>query len=164
MDSFAAGMVARGPTFAPDRATWTGSLHVLDLPSAAAAEDFVEREPYNRAGLFENHVIRRFDNLLRRTMWDFADATGDPRYLALAHLRDGQAARAPALDFTAAGRDRLILHGDLFTADGLAPAGFALALEAPARESVHDLVARGLAGSGARFDVDILDWEFGGRR
>ena len=71
MDGFAAGMVARGPTLAPDRTTWTGSLHVLDLPSAAVAEEFVAREPYNRAGLFRSHTVRRFENLLGRTMWDF---------------------------------------------------------------------------------------------
>ena len=73
MDRFAEGMVARGPTLAADRATWTGSLHIVDLPSADAAQKFVEREPYNRAGLFEEHLIRRFDNLLGRTMWEFRE-------------------------------------------------------------------------------------------
>ena len=74
MDRFADGMIARGPTLAPDRETWTGSLHILDLPSAEAAREFVEREPYNRAGLFEHHMIRRFENLLGRTMWEFPEA------------------------------------------------------------------------------------------
>ena len=64
MDGFADGMIARGPTLAADRATWTGSVHIVDLPSAEAAREFVEHEPYNRAGLFEQHVIRRFD-------WEF---------------------------------------------------------------------------------------------
>jgi hypothetical protein len=31
MDAFAESMVARGPTFAADRETVTGSLHVLSL-------------------------------------------------------------------------------------------------------------------------------------
>ena len=71
MDRFADGMIARGPTLGADRETWTGSLHIVDLPSAEAAREFVEREPYNRAGLFEQHIIRRFKNLLGRTMWEF---------------------------------------------------------------------------------------------
>jgi hypothetical protein len=50
MDQFADGMIARDPTLAADRATWTGSLHIVDLPSVEAARRFVEREPYNRAG------------------------------------------------------------------------------------------------------------------
>ena len=85
MDRFADGMVARGPTLAADRATWTGSLHIVELPSAEAAHEFVEREPYNRAGLFERHLIRRFDNRLGRTMWDFPGGSGDPRFLVIAH-------------------------------------------------------------------------------
>ena len=54
-------MLARGPFLAGDRATWTGSIHIVDLPSAEAAREFAEREPYNRAGLFQDHLIRRFD-------------------------------------------------------------------------------------------------------
>jgi hypothetical protein len=34
MDRFADGMVARGPTLGPDRATWTGSIHIVDLPDS----------------------------------------------------------------------------------------------------------------------------------
>ena len=34
MDRFADGMLARGPTLAPDRETWTGSIHIVELPSA----------------------------------------------------------------------------------------------------------------------------------
>ncbi|HEX4751934.1 MAG TPA: YciI family protein [Solirubrobacterales bacterium] len=68
MDQFADDMTARGPTLAADRATWTGSLHIVDLPSADAAGEFVGREPYNRGGMFDEHVVRRFDNLLGRTI------------------------------------------------------------------------------------------------
>jgi len=50
-------MIARGPTLSPDRATWTGSLHIVDLPSAEAAYEFAEREPYNRAGMFGQHTM-----------------------------------------------------------------------------------------------------------
>ena len=94
MDRFAEGMTARGPTLAADRETWTGSMHILDLPSAAAAREFVDREPYNRAGLFAHHVIRRFRNLLGRTMWEFPGGSDDPRFLVIC-----TAARA----FTASG-------------------------------------------------------------
>jgi hypothetical protein len=50
MDGFADAMIARGPTLASDGETPTGSLHVLGLPSVAAATEFVEPEPNNRAG------------------------------------------------------------------------------------------------------------------
>ena len=96
MDRFADGMVARGPTLGADRASWTGSLHIVDLPSAEAACEFVEREPYNRAGLFEQHLIRRFNNLLGRTMWEFPGAPDDTRFLVIAHaLAESARTRPP---------------------------------------------------------------------
>jgi uncharacterized protein len=160
MDRFAEGMVARGPTLGADRATWTGSVHIVDLPSAQAAREFVEREPYNRAGLYERHVIRRFENLLGRTMWEFPGGSDDPRFLVIAQGRD-RAAAVPLPNFTPLVRERQIVHGELLTPDGARSVGVALALQAPTREAVDALLEDGLD---ERFDVQILDWEFGGRR
>ncbi len=166
MDKFADGMIARGPTLAADRATWTGSLHIVDLPSADAAREFVEREPYNRAGLFHDHVIRRFENVLGRTMWEFPREPVDPRFVVIAHLGTDAGEHAPSVppaDFAARPRDRLIVHGELFTADDAAPAGVVVALQARTREDVEALLRRGLTSVDS-FDIEIHDWEFGGRR
>jgi uncharacterized protein YciI len=149
MDRFAGGMIARGPTFAPDRATWNGSLHILSLPSAGAAREFVEREPYNRAGLFADHVIRRFENLIGRTMWESPVSSDDPRFLVLAH-GPGPITTLPP--------ERLIVHGALSTPDEGRPGGVVAALQAPTRAAAGALVRHG------HFDVEVLDWEFGGRR
>jgi hypothetical protein len=160
MDRFAGGMVARGPTLGPDRATWTGSLHIVDLPSAEAAHEFVEHEPYNRAGLFEHHLIRRFKNLLGRTMWEFARPPDDPRFLVIA-----QASAEHALpDVTSLGHERLIVYGELATPEDAIPVGLALALQAPTRQAVEALLNGCQIGRAEHFDVQILDWEFGGRR
>ena len=72
MDGFAQSMIARGPTLDATRETATGSLHVLALPSVAAAREFVVLEPNNRAGLYSEHFIWRFENLLGRSMWEFS--------------------------------------------------------------------------------------------
>jgi uncharacterized protein YciI len=161
MDGFAEGMVARGPTLGPDRASWTGSLHILDLPSADAAHEFVEREPYNRAGLFEQHLIRRFDNLLGRTMWEAPAGSDDPRFLVIAHMPDadghGPALRLP--DVTTPARERLIVHGRLLTPEEGRPVGVALALQAATRPAVEALLE-----NAQTLDVQVVDWELGGRR
>ena len=158
MDRFADGMIARGPTLGPDRERWTGSLHILDLPSPEAARRFVEDEPYNRAGLFARHLVRRFDDRLGRTMWEFPGGADEPRYLVIAQ---GPGA-VPPPDLAAIGRERLIVHGELRTPDAQArPAGIALALQAPTRAAVDAILGNALD---ARFDVEVLDWEFGGRR
>jgi uncharacterized protein len=153
MDGFAAGMIARGPTLAADRTTWSGSVHILDLPSAEAARAFVEREPYNRAGLFEQHVIRRFRNLLGRTMWEVPIATDDQRFLVIAQALP---------DLPARERERLIVHGELLLPDDARPAGSVLAVQAPSRDAVGALLGRGQAGADEH--VEIHDWELGGRR
>jgi uncharacterized protein len=167
MDHYADGMLARGPTLAADRATWTGSLHIVDLPSFEAAHQFVEREPYNRAGLFEQHLIRRFNNLLGRTMWEVPEASDDPRFLVIAQAptEAGEpAAAVPLLDLMALARERLIVHGELLTPDEPRPVGIVSALQAPTRQTVDALLTDGYPQVAEHLDVQILDWEFGGRR
>jgi uncharacterized protein YciI len=153
MDRFAAGMIARGPTLEADRTTWTGSIHIVDLPNAEAARVFVEHEPYNRAGLFEHHLIRRFTNLLGRTMWEFPAAPDNPRFMVIAH--------APAFDLPP---ERLIVYGELLTPDDARPAGTSLALQAPSRETVEAFLKDAQPEPDQQLDAQILDWEFGGRR
>jgi uncharacterized protein len=160
MDRFADRMTARGPTLAADRDTWTGGLHIVDLPDADAARKFVEREPYNRAGLFKSHVIRRFENLLGRTMWEFPDDSVEPRFLVFARTADS----VPQAEFTALPRERLIIHGELSTPDEASPAGVVLALQAPTSATVDALLKDGQIYSEASVEVEIHGWEFGGRR
>ena len=84
MDRYQAEMIARGPTLADDGDTPTGSVHVVDLPDPAAARVFAFDEPNYQAGVYRDVLLRRWRNLLGRTMWDFP---GDPdsghRYLVL---------------------------------------------------------------------------------
>src|SRR5215471_4534649 len=90
MDAFANSMIARGPTFASDRDTVTGSLHVLGLPTVDAALEFVASEPNNRAGVYAEHSVWRFENLLGRTMWEFPGPADEPRFLVIALSHPGR--------------------------------------------------------------------------
>jgi uncharacterized protein YciI len=165
MDGFADAMIARGPTLAPDRQTPTGSLHVLDLPSRAAAFEFAELEPNNRAGVYGEHGIWGFRNLLGRTMWEFTGASDEPRFLVLAHSRKDRSNSArplPPAELGAELRERLILYGTLTEPERTEPVGVALALHAPDREAVGALVSD--AALDAFPTVEVHDWEFGGRR
>ena len=87
MDGFAKSMIARGPTLATDRETPTGSLHILGLPSVDAAHEFVAREPNSRAGIYAEHSVWRFENLLGRTMWEFSGAADEQKFLIIARSR-----------------------------------------------------------------------------
>lgn len=166
MDRFAASMIARGPTLAADRETATGSLHVLELPNADAAQMFVEGEPNNRAGVYAEHSVWRFENLLGRTMWEFSSAADEPRFLIIARLDGGEVSGEPlpAQDISAELRERLILYGALNTLDNDRLVGVALAVQAPTRELLDALVEEGWPGFALLPEVEVHDWEFGGRR
>lgn len=158
MDGFAAGMTARGPTLTLDRAGWTGSLHVVDLPDATAAMAFVTNEPYFLAGMYDSHDVWVYRDLLGRTMWEFPREPVEPRFLVV--VRDWRAAAWRPPEGLA---ERLILCGAL-TGEGDADAGLALAVQAPARDAATELLRE--AGILPRWSVatEIHDWEFGGRR
>jgi uncharacterized protein YciI len=168
MDGFAESMIARGPTLSADRETATGSLHVLGLPDVDAAHEFVAREPNNRAGVYVEHSVWRFDNLLGCTMWDFPVAGDEARFLIIARPyrgRDSGAGRwpVPADRLSVELLERLILYGVLSTLDNPEMVGVALAVQAPDTDALSTLLNEGrieLDGS----ELEIHSWEFGGRR
>jgi hypothetical protein len=165
MDGFAETMIARGPTLAPDRETATGSLHVLGLPSLEAATEFVEREPNSRAGVYAEHRIWAFENLLGRTMWELAGEDGEPRFLVIAHADRGRGTSVAARPVAALGpelRERLILYGALTDADDGETVGVTLALRAPGNDAALALLQD--EGIEAFPNVEVHDWELGGRR
>jgi uncharacterized protein YciI len=168
MDRFARSMIARGPTLAADRETWTGSMHVVGLPDADAARRFVAEEPYNRAGLYETHSAWLFDNLLGRTMWEVPDDASEPRYLVIAVVGDEEAhlspQPAPTADLSSTLRDRLFVYGAMRAVEGGAVVGIALATQASTKSAVDSLAREAIAPLGQRSRVVIQDWEFGGRR
>lgn len=84
MDRYAKEMIARGPTLASDGDMPTGSVHIVDLPDPAAARAFAFDEPGYQAGVYRDVLLRRWRNMLGRTMWDFPGGrTGGNRYLVL---------------------------------------------------------------------------------
>jgi hypothetical protein len=162
MDRFAESMIARGPTLDPDRETATGSLHVLALPSVDAARQFVAFEPNNRAGLYGEHFVSRFENLLGRSMWEFSGQAVEPRFLVIGRSDSGRPVSVETLP--AELLDRLILYGQLTSLDDGEPAGVALVLQAVDREAVDVLIENTRTGLGAFSEIETHNWEFGGRR
>lgn len=164
MDGLADGMTARGPTLSEDRQTWTGSLHVVDLANAEVAQAFARNDPY-QAGLFSEHLIWRFENLLGRTMWDFTPRGDDLPFLVLAYGESDsqlpghqQATPTPSL------ASRLVVWGTLRSVPAQRPCGVALALVAPDVDVARSLIADEPAMLDGSPHKEIHAWEFGGRR
>ncbi|GAA2762263.1 YciI family protein [Streptomyces paradoxus] len=156
MDRYEAELIARGPTFADDGETPTGSVHIVDLPDVAAARAFAFDEPNYQAGVYRDVLLRRWRNLLGRTMWEFPGGrTGGARYLVL-----GFGAGAGAdLEVPSGLRDDLIAYGPLLSDDGDAWVGTAALVRAPDPEA-----ARAVLTPGRYEGIEVHAWEFGGRR
>ena len=95
MDRYATEMIARGPTVTGDVAT--GSVHIVTMSDPATARAFAFDEPGYQAGVYRDVLIRRWHNVLGRTMWDFRGGReGGHRYLVLGLGSDPEATPAPA--------------------------------------------------------------------
>jgi uncharacterized protein YciI len=153
MDRFADEMIARGPTLADDMDTATGSVHILDLPDAAAARAFAFDEPNYQAGVYRDVLLRRWRNTLGRTMWEFPGGrTGGHRYLVLG-LGAGAAADLAVPDL-----DGLIAYGPLLADDGETWLGTAALLRA-----ADAAAARAILTADRYADIEVHNWQFGGR-
>ncbi|MFD9243164.1 YciI family protein [Streptomyces sp. NPDC059556] len=162
MDPYAKEMIARGPTFGEDGETLTGSVHVLDLPDADAARAFAFDEPNYRAGAYRDVMLRRWRNVLGRTMGDFPGGrTGGDRFLVIGLGAPTATAEAVDLEAPADWEDRedLIAYGPLLSDDGATWLGTAALVRAPDPEA-----ARGVLRTPGGYEaVEVHDWQFGGR-
>jgi uncharacterized protein len=155
MDRYQAQLIARGPTLADDRETPTGSLHIVDLPGPAAARAFAFDEPNYQAGVYRDVLLRRWRNLLGRTMWDFPGGRdGGNRYLVLGFGTGQGADLAVPPD-----REELIAYGPLLADDGITWLGTAVLLRAPGPQQ-----ARAILTPGCHAGIEVHNWQFGGRR
>lgn len=151
MDGFAEVMIARGPTLDGD--TLTGSLHILTLPDPAAARAFAFDEPGYQAGAYRDVLIRRWENRLGRTMWEFPPGRDGGTYFLVLGLGEG-----PGADLDPVGAERLIAYGPLLSDDGSRWLGTAALVNADSQtEARRTLSAEHYA------DIEVHTWTFGGR-
>ncbi len=152
MDQFNAAMVARGPTFLED-GTLTGSVHILDLPDPDAARSFAFNEPGYQAGIYRDVLLRRWHNVLGKTMWDYAGEPDGSRYFVLGFTSEPWPGDAPwSFD------ERFIASGPLLSDDGTRMLGVAALLTAANSE------AAGEALVGGHYDgIEVHQWRQGGR-
>ncbi|GGM94112.1 YciI family protein [Streptomyces fuscichromogenes] len=161
MDGYEDELIGRGPTFEAGGEAATGSVHIVDLPGPAAARAFAFDEPNYQAGVYRDVLLRRWRNLLGRTMWEFPGGrSGGNRYLVLGlgPVRAADGAVQPGLP-PGGGHDDLIAFGPLLSDDGTTWVGTAALVRAADRDRATDVLAP------VRYaHVEAHDWEFGGRR
>ncbi|MEU9383828.1 YciI family protein [Streptomyces sp. NPDC048279] len=172
MDRYEAELIARGPAFGADGETVAGSVHIVGLPDPAAARAFAFDEPNHQAGVYRDVLLRRWRNLLGRTMWEFPGGrVGGRRYLVLGLGPHPTAADAATTTTTATAtasgprlpsgvdHDELIAFGPLLSDDATAWLGTAALVRAPDPET-----ARAVLAPHRYAETEVYEWEFGGRR
>jgi uncharacterized protein len=154
MDRYHAQLIARGPTLAADGDTATGSVHIAGLPDPAAARAFAFDEPNYQAGVYRDVLLRRWRNLLARTMWDFPGGQSEGRRYLVIGLGAG-----PAADLgVPPDRDELIAYGPLLSDDGATWLGTAVLIRAPDPDA-----ARAILTPGRYASIEVHTWRPGGR-
>jgi uncharacterized protein YciI len=154
MDRYEAELIARGPTLTGDGETATGSVHIVDLPDAAAARAFAFDEPNYQAGIYRDVLLRRWRNILGRTMWDFPGGRDNGRRYLVLGLGAGRAA-----DLTVpAAEDELIAYGPLLSDDGTSWLGTAALVRAPNPDA-----ARATLTPTRYAAIEVHHWQPGGR-
>ena len=152
MDRYEVEMIARGPTLDGD--TPTGSVHIVDLPDPAAARAFAFDEPNYQAGVYRDVLLRRWRNMLGRTMWDFSGGrTAGNRYLVLG-LGSGRAADLAVPPE----RDELIAYGPLLSDNDATWLGTAVLIRAPEPDAACAILT-----ADRYADIEVHSWQFGGR-
>jgi len=173
MDDYAAGFVARGPTLTDDGTAQTGSMHIVDLPDAAAVQRFAYEEPRHKAGLYSEVIIGRWRNESGRTMWEYKTPLDtEQHFLIIAQGAPAAGASAEKL-LQARGthfarrnaEPRVIVTGSLLDNDGSTWAGTVMMIQMPDR-AAFDAVWNDdpLVKAGAYRSVEVHRWMFGGRR
>lgn len=173
MDRYDAAMIARGPTLSDDGASITGSMHMVDLPDAAAAQVFAYDEPFARAGAYDEIIVRRCRNAMQRTMWQFdGDPDNNQRFLIIGHSKPGMSETRDALledhrrYFIEHGyQEKFIVRGPLWSDSGDEWVGSEFVIELPDRVAVDRfLAAEPYTNAGLYERVEIHRWRFGGRQ
>ena len=173
MDGYAEAMIARGPTLSDDGESVTGSMHMVDLPDAEAARVFAYEEPYARAGVYSEILVRRCRNAMQQTMWQFeGDLEANQCFLIIGHGKPGMSDTRDGLleehrrYFIERGyQDKFIVRGPLWSDDGEEWVGSEFLMELPSRAAVDDFLAdEPYTCAGLYTELEIHRWRPGGRR
>jgi uncharacterized protein YciI len=155
MDGYVKELIARGPTLTDDGDAPTGSVHIVELPDPAAARAFAFDEPGYQAGMYRDVLLRRWRNVLGRTMWEFPGGLADGnRYLVI-----GLGSGEPADLAVPRDQENLIAYGPLLSDDGTLWLGTGAVVRAEAPDAARAVLTEALYA-----DIEVHNWQPGGRR
>lgn len=155
-----------GPLIAEDGAA-VGGLCLIDAPDRAAAQAWIDSEPFCEAGVFSETTITRWSSSMEIRQADYPRTEGWQQFAITA--LDGPEAdarrKAVAADhhkYQASVMDRYVARGPLQNDDGVGLRGSFMIMEYPDRAACDDFWAKEPLNYGGVFaDVTIERWRYG---
>jgi len=135
-----------GPIFTDDGNSAIGSLRFIEFPDRAAAQAYIEADPYATEGIFAGIDIQRWRPALEHRQLTYARKEDTQQYIV--HCTDvaGSAALREPLrqahrDYLDAHGDQVVARGPLLSDDGETIVGSALLLDVADRAEAEALLA-----------------------
>lgn len=167
LDKFRAVTWFSGPIFTDDGTSAIGSLRFIEFPDRAAAQTYIETDPYNTEGIFESIEIVRWEPALSHRQLTYARKEGTQQFIVQARdVPNSAALREPLRqahrDYLDARADKLIARGPLKSDDGKTIIGSALLLDVADRAEAEALLAdEPFNKAGVYAHMTIERWIFG---
>ena len=156
-----------GPIFTDDGTSAIGSLRFIEFPDRAAAQAYIDADPYTTEGIFESINVQCWQPALEHKQLTYERKEGTQQFIV--HSIDvpgSDALRAPLVeahrDYMAQHADVMIARGRLMSDDGETVVGSALLLDVADRAAAEALWAdEPFNGAGVYYQATIERWMFG---
>ena len=156
-----------GPLFTDDNKNAIGSLRLIEFPERAAAQAYINADPYTHAGIFESIIIERWKPTLEVRQRDYPRKAGTMQFVIHAHDKaDGEARRAPLREthheYLNRQRQLFIARGPLFDDEGKQMIGSLIMLEVANKDEAEAFWAGEPFNRAGVYDrVTMERWRFG---
>ena len=156
-----------GPLFTDDGTSAIGSLRFIEFPERAAAQAYIDTDPYTTEGIFESINIQRWQPALTHRQLTYPRQEATQQFIVhCTDVADSEALRAPLRqahrDYLDNRADQVIARGPLQTDDGATIVGSTCLLDVADRAAADALWADEPFNQASVYEgVSIERWLFG---
>ncbi len=156
-----------GPLFSDDGTSAIGSLRFIEFPDRAAAEAYIEADPYTTAGIFAEIDVVRWEPGLTHKQLTYPRKDGTLQFIVRStDAPNACTLRAPLVqahrDYMDRHADIIIARGRLVSDDGAKPVGSAVLLDVADRAAAEIFWANEPFNEAGVYHQATIDrWIFG---
>lgn len=156
-----------GPIFSDDNKNALGSLRLIEFPDRAAAQAYINADPYTKAGIFESISIERWKPALTVRQREYPRKPNTMQFVIHAHDKtDASTRRAPLRDAHLAYLNQhsniIFARGPLLDDAGERPIGSLIMLDLANKAQAETFWANEPFNRGGVYEWGTMErWRFG---